>query len=471
MNYTDWSSKLTQVFESTKKKALLDFMADYARSHDDFAMALVNQFWKAEKDDYRSMVQKCLMHPTRLGPKSTEAYDWTAVAIDLSAMMRLAQKKEKEGNFLDAAEIARWVIVLPCEEYEKDHPYGEQLGEMWCLRRKLLRDTMDQAKEMVTRLLIKGDGIDEDSQRGLMKEIVEACKPYKKTRICKVDELIEDAQEKILSEKRYLTWLSKKLDSTRGDYFKVPYFEKKIRFLDRLGRRHEAIEVMGAYRRSDDLLYQSIQILLEWKDYEKALELTDIDPKERIMFMHHYDELTMEILDLIGDPAKRIAVCKDRFRKHEIKKLWFNKLHELLSPVDWEHFLDETIADAAEVFSTDLNGIEAQIYVSRGQYDKIIIACQRHEYKCEDYLKLYGKHMSEADQRLAAQEMVDRMKSRAPECKSTNDYLHFANWVKDLSKLSPVCRKIAKEVMNDILKEYPKSNFRWAFVRVDMIQN
>lgn len=470
MNYTDWSSKLTQVFESTKKKALLDFMADYARSHEDLAMALVNEFWKAEKDDYRSMVQKCLMHPTRLGPKSIEAYDWTAVASDLSGMMRLAQKKEKQGDLLDAAEIARWIIVLTCTEYEKDHPYGEQYGEMWCLRRKLLRDTMDQAKEMVTRLLIKGDGIDEDSQRGLMKEIVEACKPYKKTHICKVDELIEDAQEKILSEKRYLSWLSKKLEAyTRGDYFLKPYFEKKVRLLDRLGRRSEAIEFMESSRRSDEFLFLSIQILMEWKEYEEALVLTDINPKHRVIYMHRYDDLTMEILDKIGDPDRKISVCKDRFCKLEWKKFYFDKLHDLLTPEEWEQFLDETIADADRIFFSDYDGIEAQIYASRGQYDKIVIACQRHEYKCEDYLKQYGKHMTETDQRLAAQEIVGRMKSRAPECKRTDDYLHFANWVKTLSKLSPACRKIAKEVMNDVLKEYPKSNFRWAFGRVDML--
>lgn len=470
MNYDDWSSKLTQVFEGTKKKALLDFIANYARNHEDLAMALVNEFWKADKDDYRSMVQKCLMHPTKLGPKSHEAYDWTAVAIDLSSMMRLAERKEKEGSLLDAAEIARWVIILPCAEYEKDHPYGEQYGEMWCLRRELLRDTMDKAREMVTRLLIKGDGIDEDSQRGLMKEIVAACKPFKKSHICKIDELIEDAQEKILSEKRYFSWLSKKLEAyTRGDYFLKPYFEKKVRLLDKLGRRSEAIEFMENFRRSDEFLFLSIQILMEWKEYEKALVLTDINPKHRVIYMHRYDDLTMEILDKIGDSERRIAVCKDRFRKLEWKKFYFEKLHDLLSHEEWEQFLDETIADADTVFYSDYDGIEAQIYASREQYDKIIIACQRHEYKVDDYLKQYGKYMSEADQRQAAQEMVDRMKSRAPECKRTDDYLHFANRVKDLSKLSPVCKKIAKEVMNEVLRDYPKSNFRWAFGRVDMM--
>jgi hypothetical protein len=386
-------------------------------------------------------------------------------------MMRLAEQKEREGDLLDAAEIARWLIILPCEEYEKDHPYGEQLGEMWCLRRKLLRDTMAKAREMLTRLLITGDDIDEDSQRGLMKEIVTACKPLKKSHICSIKEFLEDAQEKVLSEKRYLAWLTKKIESyTIGDYFKKPYFEKKIRLLDKTGRRQEAIETMYACRNSDELLFLSIQILMEWKDYEKALELTDINPKHRVVFMNHYDELTMQILEKIGDRSRTISVCKDRFRKLEWKKFYFNQLHEILSIEEWETFLDETLADADAVFYSDYDGIEAQIYASRGQYDKIVIACRRHDYKCEDYLKKYGKHMSEADLRLAAQEMVDRMKSRASECKSSNDYLHFANWVKQLSTITPVCKKIAKEVMNYVLNEYPKSNFRWAFMRVDMIK-
>ena len=38
-------------------------------------MALVNEFWRPEKDDYRSMVQQCLMHPTPAGIKNGDDYD------------------------------------------------------------------------------------------------------------------------------------------------------------------------------------------------------------------------------------------------------------------------------------------------------------------------------------------------------------------------------------------------------------
>ena len=49
-------------------------------------------------------------------------------------MMDLAAHKVKEGSLLDAAEIARYVMILTCAEYEADHPYGEQYGQisqMW----------------------------------------------------------------------------------------------------------------------------------------------------------------------------------------------------------------------------------------------------------------------------------------------------------------------------------------------------
>ena len=38
-------------------------------------MALVSEFWRPEKDDYRSMVQQCLMHPTLAGVKNGDGYD------------------------------------------------------------------------------------------------------------------------------------------------------------------------------------------------------------------------------------------------------------------------------------------------------------------------------------------------------------------------------------------------------------
>jgi len=66
------SSKLAQVIEQIPRDVLYDFCCSYAQEHEELGMALVNEFWRPERDDYRSMVQQCLMHPApRLSENSS----------------------------------------------------------------------------------------------------------------------------------------------------------------------------------------------------------------------------------------------------------------------------------------------------------------------------------------------------------------------------------------------------------------
>lgn len=470
MNYSDWSSKLSQVLECTDKDTLYDFMRDYAQTHEGLAMALISEFWRAPKDDYRSMVQQCLMHPMPLGVKSDDGYDWAAIAADLILMMDLADQKVKDGSLLDAAEIARYVMTLTCAEYEADHPYGETYGEMWAFRREPLRNVMGRAQMMLTDLLINGEDIDDDSQRGLMKEIVAECKPFKKTRICRMDEFLEDAQAKVLSPKRYLTWLSKKLESyTLGGYFKKPYLEKKVRFLDKMGKRDEAIATLESVKDKEvELRLCYVDMLMEWKMYDEALQVTDISDGT-ISYIYRVGEKVFQILDQMGDRNKTIAVCKDRFVKTDRKQAYFNRLRQEMTKEEWETFIDETIRDADDVFLHDYDDVEAQIYMERKLYDHLVKFCLHTMYDAEANLEKYAKYMSEADQKLVAQDIIDRMKLRAPVCKRGEDYSHFAHWVKRLSDSSSYCKKLAKEVADGIVREYPGRSFKAYFESVGVM--
>ena len=76
----DLSSKLTKVIEQIPKDVLYDFLCFYAQSHETLAMGLVNEFWQAEKDDYRSMVQQCLMHPSPAGVKNGDGCSFISLA-------------------------------------------------------------------------------------------------------------------------------------------------------------------------------------------------------------------------------------------------------------------------------------------------------------------------------------------------------------------------------------------------------
>ena len=345
--------------EQIPKDVLYDFLCSYVQSHEDLAMALVSEFWQAEEDDYRSMVQQCLMHPMPAGIKNGDGYDWDAVATDLSLMMNLADLKVKEFKLLDAAEIARYVVTLTCTEYEADHPYGEIYNEMWRLRRECLFNELKRARVMLTELLIDGEDIDDDSQRGLMKEIVAECKTFKKSRICQIDVFLEDAQEKVLSPKRYVTWLQKKVDNTLGGFFRRPYLEKMARFLDKMGQRSEAITAMEANKdKNDELRLLYVDMLTEWKMYDEALKVADVVDSARSC-IYSYPKKIFAILDLINDRDKTIEVCKAQFKKADRKQVYFDRLQKEMTKEEWDAFINDTIRDADEVFVHDYDDVEA----------------------------------------------------------------------------------------------------------------
>ena len=468
MNHNDLSSKLAQVIEQIPRDVLYDFCCSYAQEHEELAMALVNEFWRPEKDDYRSMVQQCLMHPSPVGIKNGDGYDWGAIAADLSRMMALADVKVKEDSPLDAAEIARYVMTLTCAEYEADHPYGETYGEVWWLRRKSLKEVLERARVMLTELLIIGEDIDDDSQRGLIKEIVAECKPFKKSHICRIDDFLEEAQARVLSPKRYLSWLKKKVESVRISFEKKGYLEKLVRSLDKMGQRSEAINMMERYKSDEDLRNLYIDMLKEWKMYDEAIVMTDIYG-EKGVFLGDYSAKTFEVLDLIGSREKTIEVCKYRFRTVARKQPYYDKLRKVLSKKEWDAFIDDAILNADEVFQEDYDDVEAQIYMERKLYDHLVKFCLHTSYDAEENLANYARYMSEADQRLVAQNIIERMKRRAPECKKGRDYDHFAGWIKRLYDSSPVCKKIAREVAEEIVKENPNKGFRRMFESIGVM--
>ena len=103
----DLVSKLSQVIEQIPKDVLYDFLCSYAQEHEELAMALVSEFWQAEKDDYHSMVQQCLMHPSPVGVKNSDGYDHFAGWI-----------RRLYNSSPECAKIAREVA----EEIVKENP-------------------------------------------------------------------------------------------------------------------------------------------------------------------------------------------------------------------------------------------------------------------------------------------------------------------------------------------------------------
>ena len=202
--------------------------------------------------------------------------------------------------------------------------------------------------------------------------------------------------------------------------------------------------------------------------YDEALEVADNDNNIHAS-IYGYSKKTLAILDLMDDREKTIKVCKDRFCKSDRKQPYFDRLRQEMTKEEWDAFIDDTIRNADDVFQEDYNHVEAQMYMEHKMYDHLVKFCLHTLYRAEENLEKYAKYMSEADQRLVAQDIVERMKLRAPECKRGDDYDHFAVWIRRLYNSSPECEKIAREVAEEIVKENPNKAFRRMFERVGLI--
>lgn len=107
--------KLNEVLSKISGKELKSFVMVYASSHDDFATALVEKYWKPERGNYKDMVEACFAHAgvsrRRIGGPSL---DWRKIEKDLQPVMRKAVTMRKKGNLIDAALIAGYVMITTC---------------------------------------------------------------------------------------------------------------------------------------------------------------------------------------------------------------------------------------------------------------------------------------------------------------------------------------------------------------------
>ena len=278
MDYKDLYPKLNEVLESISQEELSSFARSYALCNKDMALALVERYWQPDAADYRQVVDACFVHPFVVCTKFGESLDWNAVIEDVLALMQKIREDKDGKDIIGAAQMALYLFVRICEEYVKDHPYRDFYDETWKERWHPLMDTVCECHKIVCELLVDGEYIDDDTQRGLIGEMAERIKDLKKCPLINLEFVWEDLQEKMLSPKRYLTYLSNKIK--KGDsYDKERFFRKRLRFLDKIGKRHEALADID--KRVDQhimipLRTIAIEMLIEWGEYEKALELVPL---------------------------------------------------------------------------------------------------------------------------------------------------------------------------------------------------
>ena len=128
MDYKDLYPKLDKVLDGISQENLCQFAKAYAMSNKDMALALVERFWQPDGEDYRELVDACFVHPFVVSTKFGESLDWNAVTEDVVALMQKIREDKDGKDIIGAAQMALYLMVRTCEEYDRDHPYKDYLS-------------------------------------------------------------------------------------------------------------------------------------------------------------------------------------------------------------------------------------------------------------------------------------------------------------------------------------------------------
>ena len=164
MNTNTDFDKIDKVLSKISGKEIKGFVRQYAATHEDFATALVEKYWKPERGNYKEQVEACFAHAGVLGVRFGQPQlDWRKIEQDLGAMLRKVKSMKKKGNLIDAALIAGYVMTITCREFKHDHlAYTPARYDVWAEENKVLKDIVTESADMVRDLLINSDEIEED---------------------------------------------------------------------------------------------------------------------------------------------------------------------------------------------------------------------------------------------------------------------------------------------------------------------
>ena len=69
MNTNTQIDKIDKVLSKISGKEMKAFVWQYATTHEDFATALVEKYWKPERGNYKELVEACFAHAGVLGKR------------------------------------------------------------------------------------------------------------------------------------------------------------------------------------------------------------------------------------------------------------------------------------------------------------------------------------------------------------------------------------------------------------------
>lgn len=458
MNTNTQIEKIDKVLSKISGKELKAFAHLYACTHDDFATALVEKYWKPERGNYKEMVEACFAHADILGKRYGQAeLDWREIEKDLAAVMRKAKSMKKKGNLIDAALIAGYVMTITCREFENDHQGFKPLRyDLWAEENKVLKDIVIQSADMVSDLLISSDEIEEDSRFGMLQEIVDQCEEIGDNYFMRFEWFVDEAMPLLCAddEKRFLAHISKRLKHKREKLFHYRYYIQKADYWLAHGKREKAEKLMWDKRDEENVRDHYIDCLIEWGEYKKAIEVIDDNKDDFRSYSKKWEDKAVKALKLSGDKDWLIEECRKRFIASGYKLKYYDALKDVISKEEWSSFFDKLWNDT-DWSTNDYQDAEGNIIIAEKRFEFMKDMFVHKKWDLWDVYKKFVKYVPKKDLPFVGETMFNDIKRMALLKEKPKEFAWLMAYVKSYMGLSAVVDRTIKEGIKQLIAEYP----------------
>ena len=453
--------KIDKVLSKITGKELKSFVRIYSYTHDDFAAALVERYWKPERGNYKEMVEACFAHVGVLGKRFGEPdLDWRKIEKDLQAVMRKAVGMRKKGNLIDAAIIAGYVMTTTCGEFERDHEhYKPVCYDLWAEENKVLKGIVTQAADMVRELLIQSDEIEEDSRLGMLGDIVKRCEEIGDNYFLRFEWFQDEAMPLLCAddEKAYMAYISKRLKNRKEKYFHYRYYIQKADYWIRHSKRAKAEKLMMDRRDDEHIRTHYIDCLIEWKEYRKAIEIIDDNTDSFKAYSKKWEAKVVQALELSGDKEWLIEECRKRIITSGYKLKYYDALKEVVAKEDWKDFLNK-LWDEVE-WEHDYEDAEAKIAIKEKMLDKMKMVFVHKHWDLWQIFPMYIKYVPKDDQAFVGNLMSEEIRRLALLKEKPKEFAWLLGEVRHVMGLSLVADEVIKDGIQNMIAEYPEKYY------------
>ena len=461
MNTNTDFNKIDKVLSKISGKELKSFVMAYASSHDDFATALVEKYWKPERGNYKDMVEACFAHANVSSRRiDGSSLDWRKIEKDLLPVMRKAVNMRKKENLIDAALIAGYVMTTTCREFEIDHQnYTPARYDLWAEENKVLKGIVEQAADMVRELLMQSDEIEEDSRLGMLGDIVKRSDEIGSSYFMRIDWFVDEAMPLLCGddEKAYMAHISKRLKDKEEKYFHYRYYIQKADYWLAHGKRDKAEKLMMDRGDDENIRDHYIDCLLNLKEYHKAIEIIDDNTDDFKAYSKKWEAKTVKALKLSGDKEWLIVECRKRIITSGYKLKYYEALKEAVAQEEWKDFLN-LLWDEVE-WEHDYEEAEAQIIIKEKMFDRMKMVFVHKHWDLWEMFPRYVKYVPKEDLVFVGELMSQEIKRVALLKKKPKEFAPLVGYIESVLGCSRVTDSVIKKDIKQLIAENPENYY------------